>query len=168
MLKFWPEALLWQICGMLTAIVAFVLIELPQRHLHGSVLVSAAAMGVYWAAVAAILALPVTFAAILIWTLLAQRWPTLEANRAKVVLSVGGYALAIALVLAVIDNWELFLRPEPGPHYPGSHPSVARSVLEAVIMIYPALLVGLVLPRLVIPALRPGVFAQGAPARAVA
>ena len=174
MSRWWVRALVWQLSGMCIAVTILGLagaVHVVRRN--GWALDAAPwafAASAWWPAFTAVLLMPLTFSAIAAWLAVATRWPAIEASRLRLVAVLSVYALLLACIASLVNHWEELLYPNRGFRalYPGVRSSVAALALQDVRFVLPGMLIGLLVPRLALPPLRPRGAGAASSARSVA
>jgi len=151
----WRRIALWQIGGLGLATIILGVFSIARLAL------SPAGLGIrlwptiffgtsFWVLSAGVFMLPITIAALFAWTKCARRFPQIEQGYAALVLALSVLALVVSLVVSAANNWEVALGQVQGGFLP--------EAIRGIGYVYIPILLGLVLPRIVIPALRPGAF----------
>jgi len=151
----WRRIALWQIGGLaLTTIILGVFsiarLALSPSGLGIQVWPSIFFGNSFWVLSAGVFMLPITIAALFAWTKCARRFPQIEQGYTALVPALAVVALLISFVVGAVNNWEVALGQVQGDFF--------REAIRGIRYVYIPVLLGLVVPRVVIPALRPGTF----------
>ncbi len=160
----WRRIALWQIGGLaLTTIIlgVFSIARLALSHSGLAIQVwpSIFLGNSFWVLSAGVFMLPITVAALFAWTKCARRFPQIEQGYAALVPALAVVALLISFVVGAVNNWEVALGQVQGDFF--------REAIRGIGYVYIPVLLGLVVPRVVVPALRPGAFMEELRAAAV-
>ncbi len=151
----WRRIALWQIGGLALTTVILGVFSIARLALSPS------GLGIqlwpsiffgnsFWVLSAGVFMLPITIAALFAWTKCARRFPQIEHGYAALVLALALVALLISFVVGAVNNWEVAVGQVQG--------DFLREAVRGIGDVYIPVLLGLVVPRIVIPALRPGAF----------
>lgn len=147
----WKFVGLWQLSGMLCALSAGALVALV-ANLRNGIGVIDSAMSVpndlAYVIAGVILIAPLSVLSLWIWMVAARKYPRLESSFARAVINLTVCAIGLAVAAGVISNWEALRFDSHRDTFFEDVLSVAKSVL-------PWALVGVVLPRVLLPRLRP-------------
>src|SRR2546426_530107 len=105
----------------------------------------------FWVVSAGLFMMPLIVVSLVLWTRLAQRAPVLESSVSSMLLGLFVLGCVIALFTGAISSWENILEPQYHEPFLRSTISIAGDVIVGVLL-------GLMLPRLLVKALRAGTF----------
>ncbi len=151
----WRRIALWQIGGLVLTTIILGVFSIARLALSpsgpGIQLWPSMFLGnSLWVLSAGVFMLPITIGALFAWTKCARRFPQIEQSYAALVLALALVALLISFVVGAVNNWEVALGQVQG--------DFLREAIHGIGYVYIPVLLGLVVPRIVIPALRPGAF----------
>ena len=142
---------LWQAAGMACVIAAAIglvgvsaIVESGSWHDSLSLLRYMLAVVI----VCMVAAAPLSIAMMWGWTAAVRRLPGLERSMLRTIIGLAGCAVILSLIAGGLSNWEAVVRPSRPSTFAFDTLSVARAMLWWVV-------VGLVLPRILVPSLRP-------------
>jgi hypothetical protein len=149
-LRVLKRALLWEGIGILLATFALPALTLLVKDVLGHGLPSHLWMarfddGVFWTFVSAILMAPLTFAAFCGWEYVTSRSHVLERTQVMRLFALLLLSGAIAILTGTINEWELI-----------GQTSYWSESVETAGQVLPGVLVGVILPRWLVPSLRQG------------
>jgi hypothetical protein len=147
----WKFVGLWQLSGMLCALGVGAIFAFVANLRHGvDALDSAFSVPNDLAYVIAgvVLIAPLSMLVLWAWMVATARYPRLEGSLVRAIINLTGCALGLAVLAGVISNWEMLRIDTQRDTFLADVVSVTKSVLLWAI-------VGVVLPRLVVPRLRP-------------
>lgn len=152
----WPRSLLWLAVGLLEAhIVAACVIIFEAVAVLGIPIGRAMydlPYATFYFSVAAVASTLVAAPVLWLWARLVRRHPRMEASRLRMLLGLVGLSVVLSLLVGALSSWENLLNRS------GLEASFIKQTLEIARIVGPWILVGLVLPRFTIPALRAGNF----------
>jgi len=104
----------------------------------------------FWVLSAGLFMMPITIAGLFAWTRFARRFPSIERGYPSEVLGLSLLALLISFITGVINNWEIALGQVDGEFW--------QQASGGIGYVFIPVLLGLIVPRMLIPVLRPGAF----------
>ena len=151
----WRSIALWQITGIGFATIALAAAHVTQLATTSPSLPIAAwpwafATAGFWILIPGFFLLPLSLTAMFLWTRLAHRWGAVEGNYLRLAAGLLVLSFVLALLVGAISSWETVFGEVDEP-FVSSTAAIARDCL-------PGILLGLIVPRFVIPSLRPGAF----------
>jgi hypothetical protein len=157
MVSSWKRVLVWQGLAVVFGVLCLLVVGAISM---GYVAVEASPLDLFKALgwiglsliVPALLLVPITFPALVLWSHLAVRWP--EAERSHIIFLAGMalISLVISVAAAAANSWSTASLSEP----------FLTELFRWTWVIFPGVFVGIVLPRLLVDSLNLGCFAAEA------
>jgi len=151
----WRRIALWQVGGLLLATIilgsaSVVQLALSRDGLAVRLWPSIFAGNAFWVLSAGVFMMPITIAGLFAWTRFARRFPLIERGYPSLVLGLSLLALVISFISGAISNWEVALGQVDGEFW--------YEAIRGIGYVFIPVLLGLIVPRILIPVLRPGAF----------
>ena len=151
----WRRIAVWQIAGLLLATmilgsIGVAKLALGRDGLALSLWPTVFAGSAFWILSTGVFMLPLTVAGLFAWTRIARRFPSIERGYPTLVISLCLLALLISFITGAINNWEVAIGQVEGEFW--------REAIRGIRYVFIPVALGLIVPRLLIPALRPGAF----------